>query len=111
MSAPYVFITPSLYAVIKRSYNHLLIIYDPLLRGLFLKPRFVTATVRAKASFSLTGEKSPSHFSYADIYRKKVALARRSLENEHRIKLVLSTVNMLIENKKWSTQHSLKADG
>ena len=111
MSAPYVFITPSLYAVIKRSYNHLLIMYDPLLRGLFLKPRFGTATVRAKANFSPTGEKSPRYFSYADIYRKKVALARRSLENEHKIKLVLSNVNMLIENKKWSTQHSLKADG
>ena len=45
--------------------------YDPLLRGLFLKPRFGTATVIAKATFSLTGEKSPSYFSYADIYRKK----------------------------------------
>ena len=85
--------------------------YDPLLRGLFLKPRFGTATVRAKANFSPTGEKSPRYFSYADIYRKKVALARRSLKNEHKIKLVLSNVNMLIENKKWSTQHSLKADG
>lgn len=67
--------------------------------------------MRVKATFSLTGEKSPSYFSYPDIYREKVALARRSLENEHKIKLVLSTVNMLIENKKWSTQHSLKADG
>ena len=67
--------------------------------------------MRVKATFSLTGEKSPSYFSYADIYREKVALARRSLENEHKIKLVLSTVTMLIENKKWSTQHSLKADG
>ena len=67
--------------------------------------------MRAKANFSPTGEKSPRYFSYADIYREKVALARRSLENEHKIKLVLSTVNMLIENKKWSTQHSLKADG
>ena len=68
--------------------------------------------MRVKATFSLTGEKSPSYFSYADIYiAKKVVLARRSLETEHKIKLVLSTVNMLIENKKWSTQHSLKADG
>lgn len=81
------------------------------MRGLFLKRRFGTATVRAKAAFSLTTEKSSSYFSYADIYREKVALARRSLEDEHKIKLVLSTVNMLIENKKWSTQHSLKTDG
>ena len=69
--------------------------------GAFFKAKIrYTATLRAKATFLLTSEKSPNYFSYADIYHENVALARRSLENEHKIKLVLSTVNMLIENKK-----------
>ena len=97
MSAPYVFITPCLYAVIKRSYNHLLIIYDPLLRGLSVLRRWEQKLIwRAKSRLGA-------------FHKPIYMLARRSLENEHKIKLVLSTVNMLIENKKMVNSTQFKS--